>query len=178
MSSKINGNTIFMKQKYKLCMICPGLYLNSAKCSHFTFVIVTVGYTAHWIWLYHVSSFSRIGDHQFIARSLLIYVLCSLVSWNRKFWLRKYEDNKKLYILCVDGEPVVVCVCAIYTLQAGRNERTVLCIAIEWNIVYFRHIKLVQFTYIGAYSNLQMCTRHRQLEGIIEPSLSHLLLCT
>ena len=51
------------------------------------------------------------------------------------------------------------CVCAMYTLQAvGRTERTVLCIAIELNIVYFRHIKLVQFTYIGPYSNLQMCT--------------------
>ena len=34
-----------------------------------------------------------------------------------------------------------LCVCHIYTLQAvGRNERTVLCIAIELNIVYFRHI--------------------------------------
>ena len=32
-SSKINANTIFIKQKYKLCVLCPGLYLNSAKCS-------------------------------------------------------------------------------------------------------------------------------------------------
>ena len=51
--------------------------------------------------------------------------------------------------------------CHVHTLQAvGRTERTVLCIAIELNIVYFRHIKLVQFTSIGLYSNLQMCTRH------------------
>ena len=60
---------------------------------------------------------------------------------------------------CVLMENHELCVCHVHTLQVvGRTERTVLCIAIELNIVYFRHIKLVQFTYIGPYSNLQMCT--------------------
>ena len=35
-----------------------------------------------------------------------------------------------------------LCVCHVHTLRTvGRTERTVLCIAIEWNIVYFRDIK-------------------------------------
>ena len=43
--------------------------------------------------------------------------------------------------VCVLMANYELCVCHVHTLPAvGRTERTVLCIAIELNIVYFRHI--------------------------------------
>ena len=98
-------------------------------------MIVAVGYTAHWVW--------RASVHcQVIADIRIVLTFCL---GTESFGLGNMKITKKC-TFCVLMANHELCVCHIYatsswTEQANCIMYYVLCIAIEWNIVYFRHIK-------------------------------------